>query len=139
MKKTLLLSVVLLTAVGCRTPRQRLADLRVDLQAREEALYAKYGGGTVANQAAAAAAGTSEGILGDAARVAARGLRDADFSVFKLACRTAGGGNGLPEAPGPRAFLEKPENRDACVRIVQMDQEVRLLEAEVAKQDAAER
>lgn len=138
MKKTLVLAAVLLAAAGCRTPRQRLADLRVDLQAREEALYARYGGGTVANKAAEAAAG-SDGFLGDAARVAARGLRDADRSVFKLACRTVGGGNGLPAAPGPRAFLEKPENRDACVRIVQMDQEVRLLEAEVQKQEAAAR
>jgi len=135
MKRTLVLAAaVLLAAAGCRTPRQRLADLRVDLQAREEALYGKYGGGTVANQATAAAAGTSEGMLGDAARAAARGLRDADVSVFKLACRTVGGGSGLPAAPGPRAFLENPENRDACVRIVQMDQEIRLLEAEVQKQ-----
>jgi len=140
MTRTLLLAAaVLLAAAGCRTPRQRLADLRVDLQAREEALYGRYGGGTVANQAAAAAAGASDGMLGPAARAAARGLRDADMSVFKLACRTVGGGSGLPAAPGPRAFLANPENRDACARLVQMDQEIRLLEAEVQKSESSAR
>ncbi|MEN9800235.1 MAG: hypothetical protein RL653_3932 [Pseudomonadota bacterium] len=136
MKRALSTGFILLAGglllAGCRTPRQRLADMRVDLQEREERLYARYGGSGTA-RAAAEAAGKVPGGLGEAL---ATGARETDRKVFWLACRSAGGAFNGPVVGDAETFLAAPENRKACADIVRLEQDVRLLEAEVQRQDA---
>lgn len=121
-----------LLLAGCRTPRQRLADMRVDLQEREDRLYARYGGSGTA-RATAEAAGNIPGGLGEAL---ANGARETDRKVFWLACRSAGGAFNGPVVGDAQSFLETPDNRKSCADIVRLEQDIRLLEAEVQKQDA---
>lgn len=128
---TVMLAGGLLLA-GCRTPRQRLADMRVDLQEREEKLYARYGGSGTA-RAAAEVAGKVPGGLGEAL---VSGARETDRKVFWLACRSAGGAFNGPVVGDAQAFLANPDNRKACADIVRLEQDVRLLEAEVQAQEA---
>ncbi len=121
-----------LLLAGCRTPRQRLSDLRVDLQDREERLYARYGGSGTA-RATADAVGKLPGGLGE---TLASGARETDRKVFWLACRSAGGAFNGPVVGDAETFLGVPENRKACADIVRLEQDIRLLEAEVQRLDA---
>jgi hypothetical protein len=116
---------------GCASNAERLVELRSELRNRMDALYDRYGGGALANDAKADAEqeGGREG-----ASTAARFLGEMDRSYFEGYCLAHGRGERPFNLSGKlEAFMKEPASREACREAAKLEARIRVLEARVAK------
>ena len=126
-----LLAACSLAVAGCKSDSEKLVDLRSDLRARLDALYARYGGSGLANDARADAE-KPEADAGSS--TAARLLGQLDRSYFEGYCLSWGRGERPFNLSGKLdAFMKDPSNQDACRDAAKLDVRVRDLEAKLAR------
>jgi hypothetical protein len=126
----LLLATALLAA--CRSDAERLVDLRTDLRAELDALYAAYGGGDLAGQARAEAQKAARPDEG--AGMAARLVGELDRSYFEGYCLARGRGE-RPFSLSARleTFLKDPANERRCQGAARLAARIAELEAKPAQ------
>ncbi len=114
---------------GCKSDAEKLIELRSDLRARLDALYASYGGGSLASQAKTDAEGPGD----EGASPAARLLGEMDRSYFEGYCLAHGRGERPFNLSGKlTAFMKDPANQEACAKAARLQLKVQELEAKVA-------
>lgn len=113
---------------GCKSDSEKLVDLRSDLRSRLDALYSRYGGGSLASQARSDA----EKSASEGASTAARFLGEMDRSYFEGYCLAHGRGERPFNLSGKLdAFMKEPANQEACRDAARLEARVRELEAKV--------
>lgn len=152
---TPLLALVLGGCDGVGDRRERLHDRLLDLRAerteRLDALYEEYGGSELARAideglgegapetpAEGEAAG-EDGESGEGVLEMMRGLvRESDRSVFEEHCRVAGRGDRVTAlTQHARDFFARPEVRERCREVVELDFEIDATERELAALEPA--
>jgi hypothetical protein len=133
MHRPLLASLLVATALaGCASNAERLVELRSDLRNRMDALYDRYGGGALANQARTDAQQPESG--GEGAATAARFLGEMDRSYFEGYCLAHGRGERPFNLSDKLAsFMKDPANREACRDAAQLEARIRALEEKVSR------
>lgn len=133
--RTLTLLAALAAAAAlpaCQSPRERLAERKLELRDVLDRAYAAYGGGSLANQARTDAERKGEGEEGEAGRTAARFLGEMDRGYFEGYCLAVGRGERPFNLSGKlEAFMQAEENVAACRKAAKLDGEIRELEAKV--------
>lgn len=128
---TALLGALLLATGGCKSDSERLIDLRAELRADMDELYARYGGGELATRDGEDAA--DEGSGADGRDVTARLFGQIDRSYFESYCLAHGRGERPFNLSGKlEAFMKDPSNQEACREAAKLDARIRELEAKVA-------
>lgn len=115
---------------GCRSDAEKLVELRSELRADLDALYARYGGGALANQARSDA--EQPGKASEGASTAARLFGEMDRSYFEGYCLAHGRGERPFNLSGKlEAFMKEPANQEACHDAARLEARVRDLEAKI--------
>jgi hypothetical protein len=124
----ILVAAVLLAA--CKSDAERLVDLRTDLRAKLDELYAAYGGSGLAAQVKAEAHKPEGGDEGGA--TAARLFGELDRSYFEGYCLARGRGERPFSLSGKLdAFMKDPGNERACRDAARLEARVAELQAKV--------
>lgn len=117
---------------GCKSDSERLIELRSDLRARLDGLYARYGGSGLADEPRAEAERPEEPGAGPS--TVARLLGEIDRSYFEGYCLAYGRGERPFSLSGKLdAFMKEPASQDACRDAAKLEARLRELEAKVAK------
>lgn len=116
---------------GCKSPEEKLVDLRTQLRDDEDALYQLYGGSELAASVEGAARSAGGGGIMEAA---ANLARDADRLAFMADCTLLGSG-GRPKALSDkaRAFFAQPVAKDGCRTLVQLSADIAALERSLGR------
>jgi outer membrane murein-binding lipoprotein Lpp len=125
-----LLAVALLA--GCQSKEEKLIELRSELRGDLDALYARYGGGSLAKQAKADAerSGSAEEGSGTAGRL----FGELDRSYFETYCLAHGRGERPFNLSGKLdAFMKDPANQEVCRDAAKLETRIRELEARPAR------
>ncbi len=123
----LVLALALLS--GCKSDAEQLLDLRTELRAKIDALYAAYGGGSPAPQAGADAR-AAPGPGDDGSSAVTRIFGELDRSYFESYCLARGRGERPFSLSGKLdAFMKEPAHEDACREAARLALRIAELEA----------
>jgi hypothetical protein len=117
---------------GCQSKEERLIELRSELRGDLDALYGRYGGGSLAKQAKADA--ERSGTADEGSATAVRLFGELDRSYFETYCLAHGRGERPFNLSGKLdAFMQEPANQEACRDAAKLEAKIRKLEAEPAR------
>lgn len=113
---------------GCKSDQEKLIDLRSELRADLDALYARYDGGAQAPGAGDDSAGAEQ----DGRATAARFFGQLGRSYFDGYCLAHGRGERPFNLSGKlEAFMEDASNQKACRKAAKLELRIRELEEKV--------
>jgi hypothetical protein len=110
---------------GCKSPEEKIVDLRIDLRTRVDGLYAKYGGGMITNLAK---------LAGEPAAPVAAVLEQVDRSHFESYCVAVGlGERPFQVSASLDTFMREQEHMDACRRVAELQRQLQQAEAQMTR------
>lgn len=132
MRPLRVLLVALALLAGCRSDAEKLVDLRTELRARLDALYAAYGGSALAGEAKAEAERSAK--PGEGAGMAARLVGELDRSYFEGYCLAHGRGDRPFSLSGKLdLFMKDGANVERCREAARLEARIADLEAKAGK------